>query len=853
MKIFPFSISSTFVIIAGFALPGQAFAFDPAPLCAYPTAPLEPVSVTPPAPARATAPMCDPAGQYMPSGTPRVEVREALAEARRLAANGELAQAALAMRAVAEAEPDIADRVALEEAAYRMAAGPDAHACAAWERARQSPHRSVALLGRIGHVRCLLATANRAGVEELESLRRSYPELPHAPELDLVHAQALETWGELEEAGQLYRRVDLMFPGSDAAATARARMTALRAGGLDLRDHTPNQRVDRAGRLVSRGPLDMAREEIAALRADPTLPTVLRQQVARIAAQVARHEGRWEEASSLLREARGLPDLPPEDQAAMAERLDDLERAAEDRSREEVVRRLRSITRGQAIERLPTARLFSVLRAASRGGDVEAVDRAMRTIHGRDRMPPGLRLEAALFGAGVGDDALVAALLEAPSRHPTYGVEARYHRARALERLGRNDEALAIYADVIASDSTRLPYYAMWARQRIRAIRPTIEPVPLVAEACRPEGPFSPPSIDGSAKTGPLNRRAATAAAAPTPDVATGDAGGETTTDPPPDPIAEADEAATLLEIAGGAPRTVEMTDAQILAVLDPIAREHGDAFPWFPRAAALIRMGERDAASDELHEAYLAWSEARGRGAARADLEGVLRGHAPPRMRVAPATWRARRLFPQDARRSLARVAAALGDHGMAVRLSGSFSVAGPRPRAYEDLVEAAAARHGVEPELLWAVMRVESIYNPRIISYAGAIGLMQIMPRTGALIASGQGREGYTTDQLLDPATNIDMAAWYLASLIERFDGRLPLAIASYNGGPHNVRGWMRDHSADMPMDAFLERIPFDQTHRYVRRVMTHYEAYLAQRRDVIAPLDTRLPELSPDPVAF
>lgn len=848
MKNFPFLFLSTFVIMPALASPGRAFAFDPAPLCAQPTAPLE-EPLAPAVPSLAPVLMCDPAGQYLPEPTPRIDAHAALAEARRLAADGQPAQAALAIRAVSAAEPDIADRVALEEAAYRMAAGPDAHACAAWERARQSPQRTVALRGRIGHVECLLAIADRRGVEELEALRRSYAELPHAPELDLLLAAAHQTWGETETAGQLYRRIDLMFPGSAAAATARARMAALRAAGLELRDHTAMQRVDRAERLVSTGPLAMAREELAALRADTSLSQSLRQQVARIAARVARHEGRWDEATNLLREAQGLPDLEPEERAEMTERLLDMERAAEDRSREEVERRIRGMTRGQPIERLPTGRLFGVLRVASRGGDAEVVDRAMRAIHRRDRMPPGLRLDAALLGAGVGDDALVAELLEAPSRHPSFRVAAGYHRARALERLGRGDEARALYAEVVANDSRQLPYYAMWSRQRLRAMRPVV--LNESTSSCIPDGPFSPE--DSSAKTGQREPTDASPGPAPAATAPAEAADGAPAPDAPPDPLAELDAAASLLEIAGGAPRSVDMTPEQLLAVLDPLARAHGDAFPWLPRAAALIRIGELDAASDEIHEAFLAWSEARGRGAARADLEGVLRGGPPPRLRVAPATWRARRLFPIEARRSLARVAAALGDHGMAVRLTGSFAVAGPRPRAYRELVEAAAARHGVEPELLWAVMRVESIYNPRIISYAGAIGLMQIMPRTGALIASEQGREGYTTDALLDPATNIDMAAWYLASLIERFDGRVPLAIASYNGGPHNVRRWLRDYSPDMPLDAFLETIPFEQTHRYVRRVLTHYEAYLAQEREVVSPLDTRLPPMEPDSVAF
>src|SRR5690606_27265557 len=110
--------------------------------------------------------------------------------------------------------------------------------------------------------------------------------------------------------------------------------------------------------------------------------------------------------------------------------------------------------------------------------------------------------------------------------------------------------------------------------------------------------------------------------------------------------------------------------------------------------------------------------------------------------------------------------------------------------PRAYARSVEEAARRHGLDPNLLFAVMRGASVYQKEIVSYAGALGLCQIMPRTGAVIASAKGDADYTTAWLLDPDVNLDYAAWYLRSLIERFDGHLPLAIASYNGGPHNVR---------------------------------------------------------------
>ncbi len=160
---------------------------------------------------------------------------------------------------------------------------------------------------------------------------------------------------------------------------------------------------------------------------------------------------------------------------------------------------------------------------------------------------------------------------------------------------------------------------------------------------------------------------------------------------------------------------------------------------------------------------------------------------------------------------------------------------------------------RHGLDPNLLFAIMRVESVYQKDIVSYAGAIGLCQIMPRTGQLIAAARGKDDYTAADLLDPETNLDFAAWYLRSLIERFDGHVPLAIASYNGGPHNVRRWLEDHAREMPLDAFLEHIPFDQTHRYVRRVLTHYRAYRAQQGLPMIALSTTLPAPGIDPVAF
>jgi soluble lytic murein transglycosylase len=157
---------------------------------------------------------------------------------------------------------------------------------------------------------------------------------------------------------------------------------------------------------------------------------------------------------------------------------------------------------------------------------------------------------------------------------------------------------------------------------------------------------------------------------------------------------------------------------------------------------------------------------------------------------------------------------------------------------------VARAARIYGLDPDLLFAVMRVESVYQRRIISHAGAIGLMQIMPRTGRLIADKLGQRAMTATDLLDPRTNIEFSAWYFSSLLNRMDGRLPLAIASYNGGPHNVRAWIRHYGTHVPLDAFLERIPFTETKRYVRRVLGYYSSYKAQRGQRVDLMATVLP---------
>ncbi len=148
--------------------------------------------------------------------------------------------------------------------------------------------------------------------------------------------------------------------------------------------------------------------------------------------------------------------------------------------------------------------------------------------------------------------------------------------------------------------------------------------------------------------------------------------------------------------------------------------------------------------------------------------------------------------------------------------------------PDAYaEDVRLSTSSPQSVEPALVFAIMREESGYRPRVLSTSGARGLLQIMIPTGERLARSLGEEGFDADDLFVPSTNIRLGAHYLAELSRRFDGRLSASIASYNAGPKAVAGWL---GVDAPGedDEWVEAIPYDQTRGYVKRVLRSMHVY-------------------------
>ena len=127
-------------------------------------------------------------------------------------------------------------------------------------------------------------------------------------------------------------------------------------------------------------------------------------------------------------------------------------------------------------------------------------------------------------------------------------------------------------------------------------------------------------------------------------------------------------------------------------------------------------------------------------------------------------------------------------------------------RPRRFESIVRSVSHRHGVDPDLVWAVMKAESNFNPHARSRKGAGGLMQLMPETA--------RQHKVAD-IYNPAENINGGVRHLQLLLNRFRGDVRLALAAYNAGARTV-----DRYRDIP--------PYSETRRYVLRVLAYYQFY-------------------------
>jgi len=146
--------------------------------------------------------------------------------------------------------------------------------------------------------------------------------------------------------------------------------------------------------------------------------------------------------------------------------------------------------------------------------------------------------------------------------------------------------------------------------------------------------------------------------------------------------------------------------------------------------------------------------------------------------------------------------------------------------PTYYADLVMSEAREQGVDPWLLFAVIRQESMFEAGATSWAAAHGLMQVIPSTGELIARQLGWDGFRSRDLYLPYVSVKFGTRYLAQAFHRFDGRLVDTLAGYNAGPGNAEFWRRQNGPDD--DLFVETISLTETRIYVRAVLQQYGVY-------------------------
>lgn len=144
--------------------------------------------------------------------------------------------------------------------------------------------------------------------------------------------------------------------------------------------------------------------------------------------------------------------------------------------------------------------------------------------------------------------------------------------------------------------------------------------------------------------------------------------------------------------------------------------------------------------------------------------------------------------------------------------------------PNNYKLQVSEYSKKYDVSAELVYGVIRAESKFDANAVSDKGAVGLMQIMEPTGDWAAEKIGLEKI---DLFDPDTNVEIGCFYLSYLLDMYDGDTKCALAAYNAGQTNVDKWLdnKEYSQD---GKNLEKIPFPETEKYVKKVQENIKKY-------------------------
>jgi soluble lytic murein transglycosylase len=148
--------------------------------------------------------------------------------------------------------------------------------------------------------------------------------------------------------------------------------------------------------------------------------------------------------------------------------------------------------------------------------------------------------------------------------------------------------------------------------------------------------------------------------------------------------------------------------------------------------------------------------------------------------------------------------------------------------PAPWSDLVQREADRRGLDPLLMYAMMRQESAFDPNAGSSAGAFGLTQFIAGTANAVARELGHREFRFTDLARPALAVEFGAYYLSAVIRGQGGSVYQGQAAYNGGGTNANRWHRNAGGMMDVDRFTEEIDFTETEAYIHLVLENYAWY-------------------------
>lgn len=145
---------------------------------------------------------------------------------------------------------------------------------------------------------------------------------------------------------------------------------------------------------------------------------------------------------------------------------------------------------------------------------------------------------------------------------------------------------------------------------------------------------------------------------------------------------------------------------------------------------------------------------------------------------------------------------------------------------KPYSDIVQDVSRKYDIDENLIYAMIKVESNFQPNAISRAQAKGLMQIIDETAVEISNRLKIEDFTVDMLYDPKINIEIGTKYFSTLLNKYENNEILALIAYNAGQGNLDKWISD--GKVKGEESYTNLPYAETTVYWQKVMREYNVY-------------------------